>query len=155
MAAWPSTLDYSENGYGWSVSPEVKRTEYSSRNTRQRKLRTKRDDRFTISMQLDETELDTFETFVLDTLNGGADTYTGPYFVNDTEYTGTLQIVNGQYSVNYLSEDYWGVTFQMEIKDRDMTEELAIYTLVNALSGFAGLYDIMQATETAVNDNNL
>lgn len=155
MATWPIELEYSEDGYSWEVTPDVTRTQYASNNTRQRKLRKNRDDTFTVSMRLDETELATFEEFVLTTLNNGADEYTGPYYTSDVLYTGTLQIVNGEYSVTYLTADYWQVSFKFEVKDRSMTEEAAAYALVNSYSGFAGLYDIIQATEDAVNNNNL
>lgn len=156
MATWPSSLTFSEDDYGWSSSPDTLRSEYASNNTRQRKLRKKRDDLFTVSLRLDDTELGTFETFVLTTINNGADTFTGPYFVNDSgEYTGTLEILNGVYDVKYEANDQWFVSFQFEVKDRDLTEEQNIYEVVNALSGFTGLYDLIAATEDAVNNNNL
>lgn len=154
MATWPSSLTYSEDGYGWKVQPDVTRVEYSSRNTRQRRLGKNRDDVFSISVRTNDAGLVTFETFIVDT-NNGADEYTGPYFVNDVEYTGTLQILNGQYSVRYVSDDHWVIEFEAQLKNRSMTEESNIYALVNSYSGFTGLYDIMQATEDAVNNNNL
>jgi hypothetical protein len=155
MATWPSTLTYSESSYSWESMPVTSHTRFASENTRQRKLRKKRDDMFSVTLTVDATQLDTFETFVLTTLNNGADTYTGPYFVSDSEYTGTLQIINGEYTVRYLSENYWEVSYQFEVKDRSTTEEGNIYGLVNEYSGFTGLYDIIAATEDAVNNNNL
>lgn len=154
MATFPD-FDYIESGYGWSVEPIIQRTEFSSRNTRQRLLMKTRDDLFTVSLKLTNAQLSTFETFVIDTLNNGADEFTGPYWVYDVEKTGTLQIVDGKYSVNYLTPNYWQVSYDFYVKDRDMSDELAIYNLVNEATTFANLYDIMEATEHAVNDNEL
>lgn len=155
MATWPSALEFSENNYGWSVSPDVIRTEYASKNTRQRRMRKKRDDIFTVTLRLTNSELSTFETFVLTTLNGGADTFTGPYYTNDVGYTGTLQIVNGQYDLQYRQNGYWDVSFELELKDRDLSEEATLYANVNEYASIQEYYDIIQATEDAVNNNNL
>lgn len=155
MATWPSTLEYQTDGHGWTNEPVVQRTEFSSGNTRQRLVMLNRDDLFTATLQCDETQLAVFETFVLDTLNNGADTYTGPYYVSDTEYTGTIEIVDGQYSVEYLAEDLWSVQFSFYVKERDLTNEELLYELVNELSGFNGLYELIPVTEDAVNNNNL
>ena len=155
MATWPSTLKYQEEGYGWSTEPQVTRTVFSSGNTRQRYMMKNRDDLFTVNVQADETQLAAFETFVLDTLNNGADTYTGPYYVSDVEYTGTLEIVDGAYEVQYLTANLWNISFSFYVKERDMTEEESLYDLVQETSGFNGLCELMPATEDAVNNNNL
>ena len=154
MATFPD-LNYSQSGYKWSVEPIVRRTEFASRNTRQRLLMKTRDDLFSVTLKLTSDDLSVFETFVLITLNNGADEFTGPYWVNDVQKTGTLQIVDGKYEVTYLAPDYWQVSYDFYVKDRDMTDEEAIYDLVNGLTTFANLYDIIAATEQAVNYNEL
>ena len=154
MADFPD-LCYSESGYGWQVKPMVARTEFSSRNTRQRMIMKDRDDLFSVTLKLTNDQLSVFETFVLITLNNGADTFTGPYWVSDVEKSGTLEIENGQYTVSYLAPDYWEVSYNVYVKDRSLTDEESIYDLVNAMSGFSNMYDIIQATENAVNNNSL
>ena len=154
MADFPD-LCYSESGYGWQVTPTVTRTEFSSKNTRQRMIIKNRDDLFSVTLKLTNDQLSVFETFVLITLNNGADTFTGPYWVSDVEKSGTLEIENGQYSVSYLTPNYWEVSYNVYVKDRDLTDEGEIYDLVNGMSGFSSMYDIIQATEDAVNNNSL
>lgn len=154
MPTFPN-LDYSTDGYGYSVNPEVIQTSYSSGNTRQRKLMQKRDDIFSVSLRLTNSELATFENFVQADIEGGGLTFDAPYFDGDVERTGTAYIVNGNYSVNYLQNDYWQVSYDMEIKNRDMTGAQSIYEFVNEYSGFDGAKSLVDALEDCVNNNNL
>jgi len=154
MATFPD-FDYTENGYGWTCEPDSIRTEYASRNSRKRRLFKNRDDLFTVSLKLTAAQLIEFEDFVLDDLDNGADVFTGPFWTYDVERTGDLQILDGRYDVNYLTPDYFGVSYSFYLRDRDFTDDGLIYDLVNAATGFENLYGIMEATDKAINDNEL
>lgn len=154
MPTFPD-LDYSFDGYGYSVEPNLIHTTFSSGNTRQRKINAKRDDIFNVSLRLIGSDLVAFETFVKADIEGGGLTYDAPYFDGDVERTGTAYVVNGNYSVNYLHNDYWQVSYDMEIKDRDMTGAQNIYEFVNEYSGFEGAKSLLDALEDCVNNNNL
>lgn len=154
MADFPN-FDFLVDGYRFEVNPDNEQTEFYSLNTRLRAMRKNRDTPFSVSMHLTNAELSTFETFVSDTISNGADSFTVNYWEHDSESTGTGRIVDGNYNVQYLGPDNWKVSFTLEILDRDLTDHEAIYDLVNAASGFETLYDLMLATEDAVNNNNL
>ena len=145
-------LCYSSISY--TINPEIKRTVYHSRNTRQRYLRAKRDDRYRINIQLDTDDLNLFEAFVVDEINNGADEFQGPYY-DGLDRTGTLQILNGQYEINYLAKDWWNLSYSFEIKDRDLTDAENIYNFVNDYGGFDGLSVLFDALEQLVNFNEL
>lgn len=153
MADFPD-LEYNQD-YSFQFSPTMVRTEFSSKNTRQRLLYGNPDDLFKVKIRGDSTDLGSFETFVLTTLNNGADTYNGPYYVDDIERTGTLEILNGDYEVKYIHSDYWEMSYTFSLKDRDLTDMQNIYEMVNDQGGFNEYYDLIQATEDAVNFNNL
>lgn len=154
MADFPAFC-YQQSGYGYSFSPVSVRTIFNSNNTRQRSLFGGEDDIFTVKLRLDSDELATFESFVSDTLNNGADTFTGPFYVSDVEEFGTMEIVGGNYSVAYLTVDYWEVSYSFALKDRDLTDAGNLYELVLALSGFDQLDALILATENAINYNYL
>lgn len=152
MATFPNLCYYS---IGFGVQPEVIRTQYSSSNTRQRYMWKKRDDVFNVTLRLDTTDFTTLDNFIINDLNNGADTFTGPYYDSDVEKTGTLEIINGSYSANLLQPDLWEVSYSFEVKDRDMTDAEAVYGMITDNGGFDGLGDIFNALAIAVNENNL
>lgn len=145
-------LCYSSINY--TINPEIKRTEYHSKNTRQRFLRPKRDDLYQVSVQLDTAGLNSFEAFMVDEANNGADEFQGPYY-DGLDRTGTLQIIRGQYQVNYLAKDWWNLSYSFEVKDRDLTDAENIYDFINDYGGFDGLSALFDALEQLVNYNEL
>lgn len=156
MPTYPSSLPvYKLDNYSFEISPEVVRTQYHTGRARQRKHFEKRDDVFNVTLSLTNAELDTFENFVTSDLENGSLTYTGPYYTSDVQYSGTLEIIRGEYSFRLVPPDRWEVSFRMELKDRDMTEEDNIYALINSLSTFENAYNIFDALEDMVNNNNL
>lgn len=154
MSTFPD-LDYSTEGYGWTNEPDVIRTIYASKNTRNRYLFKNRDDKFSVTLKLTSDELSIFESFVLIDLNNGADEFTGTYFVGDSARTGTLQIENGVYNVSNLSPDFWSVSYNFYVRERTFADEEIIYEFVNEYNGFELFWDIMHATDLAINDNEL
>lgn len=153
MAAFPD-LKYTE-GYSYEYAPQVVRTPYATQNSRQRVLVGTPNDLVSVKLRLDNAELATLETFILDTINNGADEFDGPYYVSDAVKTGTLQIVDGEYSTGYLADDYWEVSYSFEVKNRDLTDEQNLYEVVNENGGFVGLVAIFDALENMVNNNEL
>lgn len=154
MSSLPD-IKYTLEGYSYRVTPDTIRTEFYSGNTRQRALRKNRNDVFTVRHIVTNAQLSSLETFFQDTINNGADEFTAPYYVSDVEYSGSFLLLEGSYSSQNISPSYSSFSYNIEIQDRDMTNEEAIYDLVNALSGFESMYDLMQETEYAVNNNNL
>lgn len=148
-------FEYQESGYSFESVTDTVLTEYVSRNTRVRRYLDNRDFNFNVSHQFTDAQFKEFKEFVLNDLSNGADTYTGPYFVSDVEKSGTLQIVNGEYSADYLTSNLWRVSYVFQLKDRDYTDEESIYDFINDFGGFDGLYELIKATEDAVNFNNL
>lgn len=154
MAAFPD-LDYSEDGYSYTVAPMVLHSEFASMNTRQRLVMDGADTTFNVTLRLDDADLTTLNTFVIDTLNNGADTYTGPYFTYDVEQTGTLELINGEYTAEYLTNDYWKVSLSFNLKERDYSNEDAVYDLIEGVGGFADTAALLNALENTVNNNDL
>lgn len=146
---------YAHDGYSYDVGHEVLHTEFFSGNTRQRKLFDNHNDVFSVSLVLSNAELVTFENFVTNDLDYGANTYTGPYFTSDVEYTGTLQMVDGAYDVELMMPNHWKVSFNFEVLDRDMSEEDNIYAAVNSLGTISNMDDVLSALADMVNNNTL
>lgn len=158
-------LCYSSISY--RVQPEIERTVFHSKNTRQRYLRQRHEPRYSVSVQLDSTKLGEFESFVTDEISNGADEFTGPYF-DGLEQSGTLQIVDGKYSVSYLAPNWWNLSYSFDVKDRNMDDAECIYDLVNdhggfeqlqwmldTYGGFEGVALLFNAIEDCVNNNAL
>lgn len=150
--------DICETSISWSSGAEVQRTVFHSQNVRQRYLSQKRDDVFSVTYELTDSELAEFEAFYADEINNGADTFSGPYYDGE-ERTGTIEILNGEYSYNYIFPGLWNVTYEFEVKDRDLSDAQALYEGIESLESGVGseqdLYDLMVATAQAVNNNRL
>ena len=156
MPTFPTfSRSYTNEGYSYDVVPEVYRTQFYSGNSRQRKRFQKRDDIFNVRHVLTNAELVTFEAFVEDDLENGSLTYTGPYFTSDSEYTGTLEIIDGSYTCKFIPPDHWEVKYRFELKERDMTEEDAVYATVNSLGTISNTFDVISALAEMVNENTL
>lgn len=153
MPTFPD-LKYS-TGYSYSVEPDVIRTDFFSRNSRQRKITSDRNDTFNVRIRVDDAGYTLFDTFIIDELENGSLTFDGPYFVGNNEKTGTLEIIGGTYSASYLVNDYWDISYSFELKNRDMSDEQSVYEVVNAYNGFDPLGGVLDALALLVNENNL
>lgn len=154
MPTLPTTVKYSDQ-YSYSVEPDVVRSEFSTKNTRQRKLSIKRDDVFTIRFDLNNSQLQDWEEFVEDDLSNGADLFTAPFYTSDVESTGSFYLVDGRYDVQHVANGSWNVTCQLELKGRTLTEEQNIYEVVEDYGTFDTVFNILEALEDMVNNNNL
>jgi hypothetical protein len=119
--------DYLLDGYSYSFEPISLATEFSTKNTRQRFLYQNRDTIFSVSERLNLAEFAAFEDWVNTTLNGGVDSYTGAYWDGSTQKTGTISIVNGEYSFVYESEQSIVVSYEIELKNRSLSQGEALY----------------------------
>ena len=135
MINFPSSLKFIEEGYSYRYSPSTVYSQFSSQNTRVRQYLDKRTYAFSCQLHMSNAELAIFESFYA-SINNGADEYTGEYFTSGTPKTGTLQIVDGVYSKQYLSNNLWLISYNFELKDRDFSDEQMIYESVIAAGGF-------------------
>lgn len=134
MPDWPSSLCYDDQ-YSYSFENENVFTEYATGNVRNRNYGGMNNDIHSYSMVLDNSGLDTFEFFFLNTLNNGELSFTGPYFVGSFKDEGELRFIGG-YSKEYLTVDYWRVNFTLRLYNRDLTREQSIYDTVISNGGF-------------------
>lgn len=155
MPTWPSELDYSTTSYGWSVTPDVVTSVSLTGLSRSRPLRIRRDDVFTINMRLTASELETFEDFVKGDLENGTLYYDAPIYTSDVPQTVSLRIINGEYSVTHLHTNYYEVNMNVELSERLLSQEQLLYEIVIEHGGFEQFWGIIEATEDAVNANNL
>jgi hypothetical protein len=146
--------DICESSISYALSPEIKRTVFHSSSTRQRFLRQKKTDVFNVSYEVTSSELGDFETFITTEIDNGADTFTGPYY-DGADHTGTIEILSGRYSVSYIAEDLWSLSYSFEVKDRDLSDAQNIYELVEEYAGFDELSPLFSALEDLVNNNRL
>jgi len=133
---FPSQLCF-EQDYTYSVSPEVVHSSFVSANSRQRQMGNKRDDLFTVSIRTDNTGLNDFERFVLTELDNGTDAFIGDYYIGGTLKTGSIFIVNGQYSAQYLTNDFWQIDYSFEVRQRSLLSENVVYDAVVSAGGFS------------------
>ena len=154
----PFPSDMCESSISYESSQEIKRTVYHSKNTRQRFLRQNRNDNFSVSYQVSSSKLSEFESFIVDDISLGADTFQGPYF-DGVEQTGTLEIINGRYNVRYVAQDLWDLSYSFQVKDRDFTEAQTLYEMINDLADEIGdpedVFDLFNALSSLVNNNKL
>lgn len=143
---------YSLDDYSYEVSPDVSRTQYFSGNSRQRKLIENRDDVFSVSLFLSDSELSEFESFIDIDLDGGALTFSGPYYTMSSEQIGELQIINGAYSAENIQNQVWQVSYQFRIFDRDLTAEQSIYDIVSDQGSFDSAKNIFDALADLANN---
>lgn len=152
--AFPSfTRSYLIDGYSYAPQYEVNSYTFHSKNTRRRKTHTDNDVVFNVGLVLSNAEFETFESYVQNDLSFGADDFTGPYFTSDVKYTGTLHIINGEYEAELVSPNYWRVSYQFLLRDRDMTQEEAIYDDIIALGTFANARNVINLLAELVNED--
>lgn len=144
--------DYQVGNYTYTFGPDVNVSEYSDRNIRQRAKWDNRDTIFNVAELLTETTLGDFEYWVNETLNGGVDSYTGAYWDADVQKSATMEIVGGLYSFQYNSPNDIQVSYQIEVRDRDLTDAQNLYEYAEGGGDLSPTF--AQAIEDAVNNND-
>lgn len=147
------TRSYTLDGYSYEVTPDVRRTQFYTGNSRQRYYYQNRNDIFNVRHVFSDSELATFESFVTDDLEGGSLQYTGPYFTSNAEYTGTLEMIDGAYTCELIPPNSWAVTYSFELKNRTLTEEANIYAVVNDLGTISNTELIVDLLAELVNQD--
>jgi hypothetical protein len=143
--------DYLIEGYSYSFEPEKINSDYTTGNRRQRVRFENPDMIFNVSENLTQADFDLFEVYVNDTLNNGADSFSGNYWDGAGETSATISIVNGEYSFQYIALNSIKVDYQIEVKDRSLDYGATLY-LFNEL----GIDDAwVNALEDMVNNNAL
>jgi hypothetical protein len=142
---------YQLDSYSYSFEPEKIRNTYTTKNTRQRIRFENPDVIFNVSEKLTQSEFELFETYVNETLNNGADSFSGNYWDGAGETQTTISIVNGDYQFTYISPNLIEVSYQIERKNRDLAYGGTLY-----LFGELGIDDAwVNALEDTVNNNAL
>lgn len=113
MATWPASLPQKPNdsGYGEEFPDNSIETPMDHGPVKTRRRSTAEKTTFDMEMDLDGTEMDTFETFWRDTLSYGAVSFDWSH--PRTEVAGTFKFVNPKPSVRNLGGDEWRVRFRV------------------------------------------
>lgn len=152
MNTWPASITYLKQNYQVEVAPDVSRSPTVTGKHRQRLQRVNRNDAFRVQAVVDATQKDTFEAFYAD--NPGA--FTGPYFDNDVEQTGTLRFITNSYEARPMSQTHWLIAWSFEVIDRqhEIGQQLYDFALATGET-FFNLHSVAAALEKAVNENEL
>jgi hypothetical protein len=130
------TTEIKYNSYQSSHLSDTIKTNFGTGNSRVRKIIDRNEDTVSVTSLVDADGLNAFNIFYYQELNNGEEEFQGPYHVGIDQKTGTLQIVDGTYSVRRLSGDIYEISYSFRIIDRDMTDEDAVYDAVILNGGF-------------------
>jgi len=139
-------VSYRIDSYSFSVNHSVSRTEYHSNNTRQRKRYENRNDIFSVSLMLNDEDLNEFEFDFQIKHDYGGNTFQAQYWVSDVPKTGTALLVSGSYQATLLADDIWNLSYTLEIIDRDMTDQQNVYEVVSTYTDFDAFASVINAT---------
>ena len=122
LPAYPQTLPLPlQNGYKESYSPAVLRTNFADGSARQRVMvHNAKDKDVSITLQLDETQLATFESFYATDLVQGCNWFTMNLPSGNTNASKTVRIKDGKYDKSLLfrnsSHTVWKITMTLDMK---------------------------------------
>lgn len=140
--------EYLIENYSYSFDPVTLSSEYATKNYRQRALYVNPDTIFNVTESLTASEFASFQAFV-DGLDYGANSFTANYFDGGLERTATGYIVRGEYSYVYNSPNEIEVSYQLEIRNRDLTSGQTLYDIFVAGVPFDS--DYLRQVELTVN----
>lgn len=119
MASWPASLpDYVlVDGYEESAPNTLVRTQMDKGPDKVRRRYTAGVRTFAAQLELDGTQVETFDTFAITTLEGGALSFDWVHPRTQSNVSFRMVPVNKDalYRVNALGGDYFRVQFQLEI----------------------------------------
>lgn len=152
MSTWPSSIKYLQQNYQVGVKPDVTRHATLTGTHRQRLDRVNRNDVFRVQAIVNAAQKDTFEAFYAAT----PDWFTGPYFDNDVEQTGTLRFVEKSYTQQPIDQAHWLISWSFEVQHRQHTIGQQLYDFAEATGEtFFNLHSVAAALAKAVNENEL
>jgi hypothetical protein len=148
MNTWPSELEYAQN-QNYNSEPPVLQTESVNNSRRQRLKHKDRDDVFNVKLDVNNAQLATFKAFV----KANPDKFIGPYFDSDYEQSATLRIIDSKYEYTLTSNNFWEVTFRLEVIDRNHEIGEDIFDLAVSMgAAFTDMGELSMALAIAVNE---
>lgn len=114
LATWPTNLP-NPDAIEHQPDDGVQRTDFAQGAVRTRNAFTDVPEPYSQQWTLTGAELKIFRAFFVNSLNRGADWFTGPVFKDDAYATKTLRFV-GPYTATYRAFDAWTVRAQLEVQ---------------------------------------
>lgn len=152
MATWPVSLPVWQLGVAIEVAP-VNRSQQEGFRA-QRRAFDHRHDVMQARLELTEAQFATFETFVQDTLNQGADSFTGTVYDGSGSRSSTLQFLDGSYDPVW-DGDFFNINTRLVVFDRKDPAPDLMAAIYDADTDFTRWGDLLAALEDCVNNNNL
>jgi len=121
----------------YSVVPDIVRTRFDSKRSRQRAIRQNRNDIYSISLELTTDEFGQFESFIKDDLSNGQELITNYEITHYAEQFEDCYLVGGRYSATYSHhENTWNVDYQIKVINKSLDIHQAVYDAVEDAGGF-------------------
>ena len=117
MATWP--LDLPSQNYLIIFGASASEVVFDSERVRQVSILSDGLVLINVNFIFTLSEYDTFKTFVDNTLNQGADSFDIDLLTGDTVKTHEARFVNGQYKSQYIADNAFSVSAQLECFEPD------------------------------------
>ncbi len=117
MATWP--LDLPSQNYSIIFGASASEVVFDSERVRQVSILSDGLVLINVNFIFTLSEYDTFKTFVDNTLNQGADSFDIDLLTGDTVKTHEARFVNGQYKSQYIADNAFSVSAQLECFEPD------------------------------------
>lgn len=117
MATWP--LDLPSQNYSIIFGTSASEVVFDSERVRQVSILSDGLVLINVNFIFTLSEYDTFKTFVDSTLNQGADSFDIDLLTGDTVKTHEARFVNGQYKSQYIADNAFSVSAQLECFEPD------------------------------------
>lgn len=117
MATWP--LDLPSQNYSIIFGTSASEVVFDSERVRQVSILSDGLVLINVNFIFTLSEYDTFKTFVDNTLNQGADSFDIDLLTGDTVKTHEARFVNGQYKSQYIADNAFSVSAQLECFEPD------------------------------------
>ncbi len=117
MATWP--LDLPSQNYSIIFGTSASEVVFDSERVRQVSILSDGLVLINVNFIFTLSEYETFKTFVDNTLNQGADSFDIDLLTGDTVKTHEARFVNGQYKSQYIADNAFSVSAQLECFEPD------------------------------------
>tara|TARA_Y100001968_G_scaffold102797_1_gene92798 strand:+ start:29957 stop:30403 length:447 start_codon:yes stop_codon:yes gene_type:complete len=147
MNQWPAHITF-KGDYSYSSEPLVSRTTSLSQHVRQRLVQVNRNDKFSVSVFVEESDYEELITFA----KNNPDVFLGTYFDCDVNQSGELRIVDGSIKASIEVGSKWRVTFTIEVINRQHAIGEELYALFEEIDPY-DLGKIANILANTVNSN--
>ena len=147
MNQWPEHITF-KGDYSYSSEPLVSRTTSLSQHVRQRLVQVNRNDKFSVSVFVEESDYEELITFA----KNNPDVFLGTYFDCDVKQSGELRIVDGSIKDSIEVGSKWRVTFTIEVINRQHAIGEELYALFEEIDPY-DLGKIANILANTVNSN--